>query len=64
MGILDGKRVLVTGVLTDASIAFHVARIAQDEGASVVLTSYGRSSTSRSGSRAGFRRRRRSSSST
>src|SRR6476469_551455 len=42
MGILDGKRVLVTGVLTDASIAFHVARIAQDEGASVVLTSYGR----------------------
>jgi meromycolic acid enoyl-[acyl-carrier-protein] reductase len=42
MGIMDGKRVLVTGVLTDASIAFHVARIAQDEGASVVLTSYGR----------------------
>src|SRR2546423_14948000 len=42
MGILDGKRVLVTGVLTDASIAFHVARIAQQEGATVVLTSYGR----------------------
>ena len=42
MGILDGKRILVTGVLTDASIAFHVARIAQQEGASVVLTSYGR----------------------
>jgi len=42
MGILDGKRILVTGVLTDASIAFHVARIAQEEGASVVLTSYGR----------------------
>src|SRR5437763_13428418 len=42
MGILDGKRVLVTGVLTDASIAFHVARIAQEEGATVVLTSYGR----------------------
>ncbi|MFI5099223.1 MAG: enoyl-ACP reductase FabI [Actinomycetes bacterium] len=42
MGILEGKRVLVTGVLTDASIAFHVARLAQQEGATVVLTSYGR----------------------
>src|SRR5450631_2915475 len=42
MGIMDGKRLLVTGVLTDASIAFHVARIAQEEGATVVLTSYGR----------------------
>jgi len=42
MGILDGKRILVTGVLTDASIAFHVARIAQQEGATVVLTGYGR----------------------
>jgi meromycolic acid enoyl-[acyl-carrier-protein] reductase len=42
MGILDGKRVLVTGVLTDSSIAFHVARIAQLEGATVVLTGFGR----------------------
>jgi meromycolic acid enoyl-[acyl-carrier-protein] reductase len=42
MGILDGKRILVTGVLTDASIAFHVARVAQQEGATVVLTGYGR----------------------
>ena len=42
MGILDGKRLLVTGVLTDASIAFHVARIAQLEGATVVLTGFGR----------------------
>jgi meromycolic acid enoyl-[acyl-carrier-protein] reductase len=42
MGILSGKRILVTGVLTDASIAFHVARLAQDEGAEVVLTSFGR----------------------
>ncbi len=42
MGILDGKRLLVTGVLTDSSIAFEVARIAQDEGAEVVLTSFGR----------------------
>lgn len=42
MGLLDGKRVLVTGVLTDQSIAFHVARLAQLEGATVVLTSFGR----------------------
>ena len=33
---------LVTGVLKDYSIAFHVARIAQDEGATVVLSSFGR----------------------
>ncbi len=26
MGLLDGKRLLLTGVITDASIAFHVAR--------------------------------------
>jgi enoyl-[acyl-carrier protein] reductase I len=42
MGILEGKQVLVTGVLTDQSIAFHVARLAQEQGASVVLTSFGR----------------------
>ncbi len=42
MGILDGKRILVTGVLTESSIAFHVARIAQQEGATVVLTGFGR----------------------
>ncbi|MBO0804328.1 MAG: enoyl-ACP reductase FabI [Nocardiopsaceae bacterium] len=42
MGILDGKRILVTGVLTDASIAFHVARVAQEQGATVVLTAYPR----------------------
>ena len=42
MGLLEGKKVLVTGVLTDASIAFHVARLAQQEGADVVLTSFGR----------------------
>ena len=44
MGILDGKRILVTGVLTDASIGFHVARLAQQEGATVVLTGFGRMS--------------------
>jgi meromycolic acid enoyl-[acyl-carrier-protein] reductase len=42
MGLLEGKRVLITGVLTDQSIAFQVARLAQEEGASVVLTSFGR----------------------
>lgn len=42
MGLLDGKRLLVTGVLTDQSIAFHVARLAQEQGAKVVLTSFGR----------------------
>src|SRR5438874_2456708 len=42
MGILEGKRILVTGVITDASIAFHVARVAQAEGATVVLTGFGR----------------------
>ncbi len=33
MGLLDGKKLLVTGVLTDSSIAFHVARLAQEQGA-------------------------------
>ena len=42
MGIVDGKRIVVTGVLTDQSIAFHVARLAQEQGATVVLTSFGR----------------------
>ena len=42
MGLLEGKRLVVTGVLTDGSIAFHVARIAQEEGAEIVLTSFGR----------------------
>jgi enoyl-[acyl-carrier protein] reductase I len=40
--LLDGKRILVTGVLNDASIAFSVARRAQEEGADVVLSSFGR----------------------
>ena len=42
MGLLDGKRVLITGVITDASLAFHVARVAQEQGAQVVLTGFGR----------------------
>ncbi len=42
MGLLDGKRLLVTGVLTDDSLAFGVARLAQEEGAEIVLTGFGR----------------------
>ena len=42
MGLLDDKRILVTGVLTDASLAFAVARRAIEEGAEVVLSGAGR----------------------
>ncbi len=44
MGLLDGKRLLVTGVITDASIAYSIARLAQQQGATVVLTGFGRMS--------------------
>jgi enoyl-[acyl-carrier protein] reductase I len=40
--LLDGKRILVTGVLNTESIAFAVARCAQEQGAEVVLSSFGR----------------------
>ena len=40
--ILEGKRLVITGVITKDSIAFHVASRAMSEGASVVLTSFGR----------------------
>jgi enoyl-[acyl-carrier protein] reductase I len=40
--LLEGKRILVTGVLTDSSIAFSVAKVAQEQGAEIVLTSFGR----------------------
>jgi meromycolic acid enoyl-[acyl-carrier-protein] reductase len=40
--LLEHKKLVVTGVLTDASIAFSVARVAQEQGAEVVLTSFGR----------------------
>jgi len=43
-GLLEGKRLLITGVITDASIAFHVAKAAQEQGAEVVLTGFGRMS--------------------
>ena len=42
MGLLDGKHIVITGVLTDASIAFGVAKLAQEEGAEIVLTGAGR----------------------
>lgn len=40
--LLEGKKILVTGVLTDDSIAWHVARISQEEGAEIVVTGFGR----------------------
>ncbi len=42
MGILDKKRILITGVLTDASLAFKVAELAEQEGAELILTGAGR----------------------
>jgi enoyl ACP reductase len=42
VGLLEGKRVLVTGVLTDDSLAFGVAKLAQEQGAEVALTGFGR----------------------
>src|SRR5688500_5820684 len=42
MGILDGKRILVAGVTTDASIGFAAARVAQEQGAQVVISNFGR----------------------
>ncbi|SFB57911.1 Enoyl-[acyl-carrier-protein] reductase [NADH] [Amycolatopsis marina] len=41
-GLLEGKRLLITGVITDASLAFHAAKMAQEQGATVVLTGFGR----------------------
>jgi enoyl ACP reductase len=41
-GLLDGKRLLITGVITKDSIAYHVAEQAQQQGAEVLLTSFGR----------------------
>ena len=40
--LLDGKKLVVTGVLTEDSIAFTVARLAQEQGAEIVLTCFGR----------------------
>ena len=40
--LLEGKKLLITGVLTDDSIAFSVAKVAQEAGAEILLTSFGR----------------------
>jgi enoyl ACP reductase len=40
--LLEGKRLVVTGVLNDDSIAWHTARVAQEQGARLVLTGFGR----------------------
>jgi enoyl-[acyl-carrier protein] reductase I len=42
MGLLEGKRLLITGVLTEASLAYGVTKLAQREGADVVLTAVGK----------------------
>jgi enoyl-[acyl-carrier protein] reductase I len=42
MGILDGKRILVAGVTMDSSIGFATARIAQEQGATVLISNFGR----------------------
>lgn len=41
-GILEGKRVLITGVLMESSIAFHAAKLAQEQGAEIILTAFPR----------------------
>jgi enoyl-[acyl-carrier protein] reductase I len=41
-GLLAGKRLLITGIITDQSIAFSTAKLAQEAGATIVLTGYGR----------------------
>lgn len=41
-GLLEGKRILISGVITDTSLAFHVAKVAQEQGAELVLTGFGR----------------------
>lgn len=37
-GLLEGKTILITGIITDASIAFHAAAVAQEQGAKVIIT--------------------------
>ncbi|WP_037905861.1 enoyl-ACP reductase FabI [Actinacidiphila yeochonensis] len=41
-GILDGKRILITGVLMESSIAYHTAKLAQEQGAEIILTAFPR----------------------
>ena len=42
MGILDGKRILVAGVTMDSSIGFAAAKVAQEQGATVLISNFGR----------------------
>ncbi len=44
-GLLEGKKILVTGVLDRRSIAYSVARLAQEQGAEIVLSSFGRAAS-------------------
>lgn len=41
-GILEGKKILITGVLMESSIAFHAAKVAQEQGAEIILTAFPR----------------------
>jgi enoyl ACP reductase len=41
-GLLDGKTILITGIITDSSIAFHAAAMAQEQGARVIITGFDR----------------------
>ena len=41
-GLLEGKTILITGIITDASIAFHAAAMAQEQGAKVIITGFDR----------------------
>jgi enoyl-[acyl-carrier protein] reductase I len=42
MGLLEGKRILVAGVTMDTSIGFAVAKVAQEQGATVLISNFGR----------------------
>ena len=42
MGILEGKRILVAGVTMDTSIGFAAAKVAQEQGATVLISNFGR----------------------
>ncbi|HVX55216.1 enoyl-ACP reductase FabI [Nocardioides sp.] len=42
MGLLDGKRILVAGVTMDTSIGFAAAKVAQEQGATVLISNFGR----------------------
>ncbi len=42
MGLLDGKTILVAGVTMDSSIGFAVAKVAQEQGATVLISNFGR----------------------